>query len=382
MMFVSGVTNTFPIFFPPLLREFGGTRAATAFTVSLVWLVGGALGPVAGHLVDRWSPRALVALGLGVAALGLAGAALAPSLTVFTLCLGIGGGIGVGLTGMVTQAAVIADEYVRRRGFATGIAFGGSMAGYLLATPAEWTISAFGWRAAFWGYVVVVLAIVPGVLRCYPTRLAPRVFAGTETVPSARSIRQVLASVPFAALAVVFTIAPMVGYLMTVQHTLYFASLGFATREAALMLAAGGALSAVGRAIAGLATDRFGGVITGFISYAFSLSGALCLLGLEFWPARALAYGYIAGVFFPLGSRATIVSVLVTRIAPPTLYGTVFGYLALVNNVGAAAGPFLSGALYDLTHSYLVIYVTAVAMIVGAIAALAVFVLTTRTRPA
>ena len=33
---------------------------------------------------------------------------------------------------MVTQAAVIADTYARRRGFATGIAFSGSMAGYVL----------------------------------------------------------------------------------------------------------------------------------------------------------------------------------------------------------------------------------------------------------
>ncbi|MGH7387845.1 MAG: hypothetical protein ACREM3_00065 [Candidatus Rokuibacteriota bacterium] len=57
MLVVSGIGNMFPVFFPALLAEFGGSRAATASTVSLLWLVGAALGPVAGHLVDRWSPR-------------------------------------------------------------------------------------------------------------------------------------------------------------------------------------------------------------------------------------------------------------------------------------------------------------------------------------
>ena len=29
-LLVTGITNTFPVFFPPLLAEFGGSRAATA----------------------------------------------------------------------------------------------------------------------------------------------------------------------------------------------------------------------------------------------------------------------------------------------------------------------------------------------------------------
>ncbi len=117
MLFVAGLGNTFPVFFPALLEEFGGSRAATALTVTLFWVGGAVLGPVAGHLVDRTSPRALVALGLLATAFGLAIAALAPTLRIFTLALGIGGGIGIGLAGMVTQAAVIATGYRRRRGY-------------------------------------------------------------------------------------------------------------------------------------------------------------------------------------------------------------------------------------------------------------------------
>ncbi len=68
-------------------------------------------------------------------ALGLAFGTLAPTLPWFVALVGGLGGIGIGLTGMVTQAALLADTYVRRRGLANGIAFSGSMAGFLAACP-------------------------------------------------------------------------------------------------------------------------------------------------------------------------------------------------------------------------------------------------------
>jgi predicted MFS family arabinose efflux permease len=379
MLFVSGIGNTFPVFFPPLLQEFGGSRAATALTVTLMWTAGAALGPVAGYLVDCWSPRALIAVGLGAAAVGLAVAALAPTLTVFSLGLGLGVGVGVGLTGMVPQAAVIAADYRRRRGVATGIAFAGSMAGYVMATPAHWVITNLGWRTAVGAYAIATLALMPCVWRVYPRRLGAGV--GVATVGTG-SVGALARKPTFWALAVFFTIAPHVGLLATLQHAVYFGTLGYPAWEASLMLLIGGVLSTSGRALAGLVADRIGAPATGFLSFGLTLAGTLCLLGLEFWPARALAYGYVAFLFLPIGTRATIVSMLVPRIAPSGKFGTVFGWLSVGNSLGAATGPLLSGALYDLTRSYLVIYATAATLVTIAIIALAIFVRGTSAPPA
>jgi predicted MFS family arabinose efflux permease len=379
MLLVSGIANTFPVFFPALLEEFGGTRAATAFTVSLLWIGGAALGPLAGALVARRDPRLVVIAGLGAMAAGLAVGTVAPTLAVFTTAVGLGGGIAVGLTGMVTQAALIADAYVRRRGFAIGIAFSGSMAGYLLAGPAHWAITQFGWRVALGGYVVATLALVPAAWRICPRRLRAVAAAGGTPAPPAGAIFR---SVGFWSLVIVFTVPPLVGYLATIQHSLYLTARGFSAAEASALLVVGGVLSTSGRALAGLAADRLGGLAAGFGSYAMSLAGLLCLAGVEAWPSRLLVYGYVLLVFFPLGSRATIVSVLVGRIAPPVHYGLVFGVLSIGNNLGAAAGPVLSGAIYDRTGSYLVLYLVGAALIVLALAALAVFARTTRPAPA
>jgi predicted MFS family arabinose efflux permease len=377
MLLVAGITNTFPVFLPALLAEFGGSRAATASTASLLWVGGALLSPLAGYLVARWNPRRLVCLGLAVVAGGMILGSLAPTLPLFLVAMGVGGGIGLGLTGMTTHAALIADAYVRRRGLATGIAFGGSMAAYTLAAPAQWVITHWGWRPAFWCYAGAILALIPWAWRAHPTQLASVRSArasGNATVTLASIVR----SVGFWSLLVMFTTPPLFGYLATTQHALYFTERGFTAGQASLLLAIGGILAGCGRALAGLTADRFGGPTAGFLSFSCSLLGMACLIGMEFRPAWVLAGGYVFFLFLPLGSRASIVTVLLGRIAPPAQYGVIFGLLGVGNNLGAALGPWLSGLLFDRTGSYLVIYLWASAIALAGLAALSTFCLVTR----
>jgi predicted MFS family arabinose efflux permease len=380
MLLVAGMTNTFPVFLPALLAEFGGSRAATASTASLLWVGGALLSPVAGYLVGRWNPRRLVCLGLAVVAGGMILGSLAPTLPLFLLAMGVVGGIGLGFTGMTTHAALIADAYVRRRGLATGIAFGGSMAAYALAAPAQWVITHWGWRPAFWCYAGAILALIPWAWRAHPTQLAS-VRSGGPAGSAAVTIASIVRSAGFWSLLVMFTTPPLFGYLATTQHALYFTERGFTAGQASILLAIGGVLAGAGRALAGLTADRFGGPTAGFLSFSCSLLGMVCLIGMEFRPAWLLAGGYVFFLFLPLGSRASIVTVLLGRIAPPAQYGVIFGLLGIGNNLGAALGPWLSGMIFDHTGSYLVIYLWAAAIALTGLTALSVFCLVTRPSP-
>jgi predicted MFS family arabinose efflux permease len=377
MLLVAGITNTFPVFLPALLAEFGGSRAATASTASLLWVGGALLSPLAGYLVARWNPRRLVCLGLAGVAGGMILGSLAPTLPLFLVAMGVGGGIGLGLTGMTTHAALIADAYVRRRGLATGIAFGGSMAAYALAPPAQWVITHWGWRPAFWCYAGAILALIPWAWRAHPTQLAS-VRVGGASGSAAVTLASIVRSAGFWSLLVMFTTPPLFGYLATTQHALYFTERGFTAGEASLLLAIGGILAGCGRALAGLTADRLGGPTAGFLSFSCSLLGMACLIGMEFRPAWVLAAGYVFFLFLPLGSRASIVTVLLGRIAPPAHYGVIFGLLGIGNNLGAALGPWLSGMLFDRTGSYLVIYLCASGIALTGLTALSVFCLVTR----
>ena len=380
MLLVAGITNTFPVFLPALLAEFGGSRAATASTASLLWIGGALLSPVAGYLVARWNPRRLVCLGLAIVAGGMLLGSLAPTLPLFLVAMGIGGGIGLGLTGMTTHAALIADAYVRRWGLAIGIAFGGSMAAYALAPPAQWIITHWGWRPAFWCYAAAILALIPWAWRAHPTQLASIRRGGTGSSESAAvTIASIVRSAGFWSLLVMFTTPPLFGYLATTQHALYFVERGFSAGQASVLLAIGGLLAGAGRALAGLTADRLGGPTAGFLSFSCSLVGMVCLIGMEFHAVWVLAAGYVFFLFLPLGSRASIVTVLLGRIAPPAQYGVIFGLLGIGNNLGAALGPWLSGILFERTGSYLVIYLCALGIALTGLGALSVFCLVTRS---
>ena len=376
MLLVAGLTNTFPVFLPALLAEFGGSRAATASTASLLWIGGAVLSPVAGYLVAHWSPRRLVCLGLAIVATGLVLGSFARSLPLFLLAAGVGGGIGLGLAGMSTHAALIADAYVRRRGLATGIAFGGSMAAYALAAPAQWVITHWGWRPAFWCYAAAVATLIPWAARAHPTQLASVRSAVATDDPV--TLSSIVRSAGFWSLAVMFTTPPLFGYLATTQHAIYFTERGLTAGQASLLLAIGGVLAGAGRAIAGFTADRLGGPTAGFLSFSCSLVGMACLIGMELHPAWLFVTGYVFFLFLPLGSRASIVTVLLGRIAPPTHYGVIFGLLGIGNNLGAALGPWLSGLIFDRTASYLVIYLCAMGIALTGLLALTVFSLTTR----
>jgi predicted MFS family arabinose efflux permease len=380
MLLISGFPNVFILFLPALLAEFHASRATTALPMSLMWLGGAALGPVAGWLVARRNPRVVVLVGLLSAATGFVAGIAAPTLPILVASVGIAGGVGLGLTSLSAQATLLADAYSRRRGVAMGIAFSGSMAAYVVGPLTQRVIVAFGWRAAFACYAAAVLALVPVAWRVLPTRLGglARASEPSRALSPEPSVGRIVLSVPFWSLLVVFTVPPLFGYLATTQHALYFPARGISPEEASLMLGIGGVLAASGRVLAGILADRVGAPVAGLVSFSVSVIGVLCLLAMETWPARLFAYGYVLFLFVPLGSRATIVSVLLSRIAGPRNYGPVFGLIGIGNGLGAAAGPWLSGAIFDHTRSYLALYLATLGFAAAGLAALAVFLLTSR----
>ena len=379
MLLISGFPNSYVLFLPPLLEEFHASRAALASPLSFIWIAAAALGPVAGWLVARRNPRLVVMTGLGATATGLLLGAQARTLPFMTGAVGIAVGLGLGLTGLSTQAALLADSYSRRRGVAMGIAFSGAMAAYMLGPVTQRLIGAFGWRGAFVCHAGAALALIPVAWRVLPARLG-RVPSAESMGPATRerSLSRIVLSVPFWSLLVMFSVPPLFGNLATTQHALYFPARGISPAEASLMLGVGGILAASGRILAGILADRVGAPVAGLVSFSLSTMGVVCLLAMEAWPSRIFAYGYVLLLFLPLGSRATIVSVLLGRITGPRSYGPIFGLLGIGNSLGSATGPWLSGAIFDRTHSYAALYLTTLLVAAAGLGALVIFLLTAR----
>ena len=119
-----GCAYTFSAFVEPLQREFGASRGSVSLVFSLAGFLYFGLGIVSGPLADRFGSRPLAATGMILTGLGLALASAARSLTEVYAAYGLGVGIGVGCA-YVPAIGAVQRWFVRRRGFASGLAVSG-----------------------------------------------------------------------------------------------------------------------------------------------------------------------------------------------------------------------------------------------------------------
>src|SRR5205823_32653 len=129
-----GCAYTFSAFLEPLQRDFGASRGSVSLVFSLAGFLYFGLGIVSGPLADRWGSRRLAIAGMLLVGLGLAAASVARSLGEIYLAYGLGVGLGVGLS-YVPVVGAVQRWFVRRRGFASGLAVSGIGVGTLVMPP-------------------------------------------------------------------------------------------------------------------------------------------------------------------------------------------------------------------------------------------------------
>ncbi len=159
---VYGVAYSFGAFFKPMAAEFGARRSATSAVFSITVLVWCFLGPVTGHLSDRFGPRIVVATGAVVMGVGLALTSMIDRLWLGYLTYGIGVGVGVACA-YVPMVAVVGGWFLRRRNTALGIAVAGIGFGTVCGAPiAAASISHIGWRATYLAFAAAAAVILLG----------------------------------------------------------------------------------------------------------------------------------------------------------------------------------------------------------------------------
>jgi len=118
-----GCAYTFSAFLESLQRDFGASRGSVSLVFSLAGFLYFGLGIVSGPLADRFGSRSLAVTGMLLVGLGLAAASAARSLVEVYAAYGLGVGLGVG-TAYVPAIGAVQRWFIRRRGFASGLAYG------------------------------------------------------------------------------------------------------------------------------------------------------------------------------------------------------------------------------------------------------------------
>ena len=365
--------TAFSLLFPPIVDEFGWERGVTAGAFSFGFLVSAVLTPTLGRIMDRAGPRTVMELGVALMGAGLLLAPLTSEPWHLYLTLGVlvgGGSVCLGYSG---QSLFLPNWFVRRRGLAMGLAFAGVGIGSITLLPwLQLLIESAGWRAACVAMgllVLVVLVPINLLLRKRPqdVGLQPDGDAaptpGVAARPASNVVDTAWAAVDWTLgramrtarfwwIAFGYFCGLYAWYAVQVHQTKYLIEVGFTPIVAAWALGLVSLAGIPGQIALGHLSDRIG---REWVWTASSLGFVVCYLALillQQSPTELLLYVMI-GAQGVLGYGLTsIFGAIVAEIFEGKHYGSIFGTLMLAAIIGGAAGPWVTGALYDLLGSY------------------------------
>lgn len=381
--------TAFSLLFPPIVDEFGWERATTAGAFSFGFLVSALLSPLLGKLMDRFGPRGVVELGVGLMGVGLLLASLVSQPWHLYLTLGVlvgAGGVCLGYTG---QALFLPNWFVRRRGLAMSIAFSGVGIGSILLLPAVQSfIDAQGWRAtciAMGVVILVLLAPLNLVLRKRPEELglAPD-GVNTSVSPDGRAdnvvdkawaaidwtLARAMRTSRFWWIACGYACAMFAWYAVQVHQTKYLMEVGFSGQHAAWALGFVSLVAIPGQIALGHISDRVGREwvwTVGNLGFAICYAALLLMQGV---PSPALLWIMVIAQGFLGYGLTSVIGAIPAEIFQGRHYGGIFGTLMGMGIAGGAVGPWVTGLAYDLTGSYAPGYSIAIACCVVSAAAI------------
>lgn len=367
--------TAFSLLYPPILAETGWDRGATAATFSVGFLASALYAPLVGLLMDRFGPRYVMGAAALVVSAGLIACTRVESAWQLYLTLGVmvvGGSVSLSYMG---HGAFLPDWFVRRRGLALGIAFGGVGAGSIVLFPwLQHVIDGSGWRSACWALAGVLLVVVlplnfalqrrrpgdldlepdgdarpaPGDAARRPDNIVDPVWAGTDW-----TLRRALATARFWWLFVGVMTGLFGWYAVQVHQTRYLLDAGFDGSAAALALGAVPLLGLLGQISVGHLSDRIGrewAWTCACLGFVACFAALLALPGSEY--ATVLLVVVVASQGLLGYGMSICYSAMPAELFAGRHYGAIFGTYSISAAIGPAAGPWLTGVLYDRYGAY------------------------------
>src|SRR6516162_4066340 len=381
--------TAFSLLFPAILDEFHWARGITAGAFSFGFLISAVVTPCVGWLTDRRGPRLVIEAGVVLMGSGLLLASLIREPWQLYLSLGALVGGGVNLLPYTGQSLYLTNWFVERRGLALSIAFSGVGVGSVTILPwLQSVIAGSGWRAACWSLgllVIAALAPINLLLRGKPAglglepdgkskrRTGPAIphIAADGGASSDWTVGQAMRTTRFRWLALSYFCALFTWYAVQVHQTKYLTEIGFDPQSAAWALGLVSLLAVPGQIALGHLSDRIG---REWVWTVGNLGFAICyaaLLLMRYAPTPELLYVMVAAQGMLGYGLVSVLGAIPAEIFLGRHYGSIAGTLMVPSMLGGAAGPWVTGLLYDLTGGYALAF--SIAMVCCIVSALAIW---------
>lgn len=371
--------TAFSLLFPAILSEFHWDRGVTAGAFSFGFLVSAVVTPFVGRLMDVRGPRIVVEIGVLAMAAGLILASLVSRPWQLYLTLGALVGGGVNCLAYAAQSIYLTNWFVRRRGLALSVAFSGVGIGSITILP--WLgslIPTAGWRSAC-VELGILLAVLLGplnlLLKRRPEDIGLRpdgLMSGAASVDHAANVvdhawaavdwtlPRALRTRRFWWLAVGYFCGLFSWYAVQVHQTKYLIEIGFDPGEAAWALGLVSLVAVPGQIALGHLSDRIGREWVWMIGNLGFVICDLSLIALRSAPTQVLLYAMIIAQGTLGYSLTSVMGPIPAEIFEGRHYGSIFGTVMVAAILGGAAGPWLTGVIYDATGTYSIAFSIAV----------------------
>ncbi len=379
--------NTFSVFYPAIVEEFGWSRGDTAIIFSINILFYGLFAPIAGAMADRFRPRYVLATGALLIGIGMAGCSLATEKWQFYLLYGVVAAIGLSMAGWAPVATVLANWFVRKRALVFGILGAGFGISLVSASGAQYIISSFGWQTA---YVVIGLSIflliaplcvivvrrTPADKGLFPDGMtSEEATANQERVSVYRAasewrsrdwtVRNAIRTRQFWLILLTWLCSMGVVEQLAVSHQVYFyLDAGYTPIASATFYSLFGIAFAIGNLL-GAFSDRTGRerlfIPASLISALFIALYFVMLDTSTPWLPPIIAIGF--GTSF--GAIPCVLNATLADLFHGKHYGRIAGTMLVGFAAGGMLSPWLAGYLHDITGSYVPTYFMLVAAMIA-----------------
>ncbi|MGX9134844.1 MFS transporter [Rummeliibacillus sp. JY-2-4R] len=357
------IANLISLFTVPVTEDlgFGRSEFTTYFTV--VAITSMLTAPIAGRLMKKMDIRLYLSLFTILGAVSYIGFSFATRLIYFLL-FAIPMGMALAGGGMIPVSVLITNWFNAKRGINLGIALAGTGFGSMILSPlVNWIIADYGWRTAYFVIGILMLVfIIPLIV--FVIRLSPvdkgllplgeeQVSINTPKKPLVGvTQKEAIKSVSFWALCLGILVGGIVVNSMIINLVPYLTDIGTQAHQAALLLSMASAMVILAKLLVGRFYDKLGLIKTLTIIVC---SDIICFLFLL--KGNLLIPGILYTVFSALGSTAVTVTpaYLTAALLGEKDYSTKYGVVSIFTSLGAALAPIVSGLIYNINHSYILL---------------------------
>lgn len=366
---VFGLIRSLGVFFVEFVQYFDESAQAVSWITSIGLAMQQLMSPIGAAASNVYGTRPVVMIGGFLSGLGFILASQATSLLHLYLTMGLISGLGWALVFTPTMASVM-QYFTKRRSLAMGLGFTGvGLASFAFSPLFQYLVEAYAWRGALLilGGLSFNMVACGALIRPLGT---PKVAVKTENSTKLNKCSFLLSRiyecfelsllthrgfVTYAVAITFFNAGYFIPYVHLVAHSRH---IGFTEYQAAFVISITGVADIVGRVASGWASDlgkirllHMLVVWTGLLGLSLMLIPvAVVYAGLLL---VSIVYGFCAGAMAPLAFAVVPEIVGIERVLGA------LGLLQLIESAGGLLGAPLSGWLKDSTGTYTVSFIAA-----------------------